>query len=159
MQAVRIASSGVQVAASALADKLLLHLRPGRNDADDRRALRVTLLLLAVSMMSLVDLLLTLTYATTIGMVEHNPLARAIMSYDCPGLLSVWKLLSVGLAIFILYRLRRSPKAEIGAWICCVLLTALSFHWVRFNDTASTLVPIANDVLRHSDDRFVLMDP
>jgi hypothetical protein len=97
-----------------------------------RRSLRVTLLLVACIAMSLLDLELTLMYAREIGMVEANPIARLVMAHQSPALVVLFKFASLGLACGILYRLRHHPRAELGAWVCFVVLVWLSLRWLDF---------------------------
>ena len=98
-----------------------------------RRSNRVILLLGATFAMSLADLAMTLTYATSVGMMEVNPIARAVMEHGSPWMLALWKVATAGLGLGILLYLRRLPKAEIAAWLCCAVMTALTVHWMGFN--------------------------
>lgn len=86
--------------------------------------------------MSIADLVLTLTYLTSVGLIEANPLARAIMRLGSPELLTLWKILSVGLAASILVALRRTRSGEFGAWVCAAVLVWLSGQWVLYNEQA-----------------------
>src|SRR6266478_4968970 len=71
----------------------------GRGSAAAKgRSCRVIALLVAVVLMSLGDLHITLTYLTSVGMSEGNPLARWVMGYNNPGLLVAWKLAPGGAA-------------------------------------------------------------
>lgn len=97
------------------------------------RGRRVVLLLGAVALMSVADLVMTVEYATSIGLFESNPVARAVMSYNSTALLAFWKLASVGLCLWILYRVRHTTSAERGAWVCFAALAWLSVHWTGYN--------------------------
>ena len=72
------------------------------------RAWRVLTLLVAVAAMSLGDLIMTLTYAQSIGMVELNPLARFLMQSSSPVYIILYKLGSVMIACLILFVARKT---------------------------------------------------
>ena len=84
--------------------------------------------------MGLADLSITLTYMRSIGMIELNPIARHMVAIGSCDQLIRYKLFTMGLSCGVLYLLRRHPRAELGAWICTILLLGLTFHWVRYND-------------------------
>lgn len=125
----------------------------------EARQLRVAFALACVTLMSLADLFLTLTYATTVGMSEANPLARAIMAADCPLVLALWKVSTLGLGMCILFRLRTKRCAEVGAWVCFAALAALMVHWVRYNDTVQTLTPAVATMAQSADPAWVRIGP
>jgi hypothetical protein len=91
------------------------------------------LLLGAIAVMSVADLAMTLEYATSVGLFESNPIARAVMAYGSTGLLAFWKLASVGVCLWILFRTRGTRAGECGAWVCFGALAWLSFHWTGYN--------------------------
>jgi hypothetical protein len=90
------------------------------------------MLLGACILMSLLDLELTLLFASQVGMIEMNPLARMVMEHQSPLLLVLYKVVTVGLGCGILYWARHIRYAEIGTWICFFVLTALSIRWLHF---------------------------
>jgi hypothetical protein len=98
------------------------------------RSRRVSVLLTAVLLISLADLDMTLAYATSGGMIEANPIARAVMSYGSSGVLAAWKLASVALCVGILFRTRARRSAEIATWVCFLMLVWLSFRWEKYNE-------------------------
>lgn len=112
-------------------------------DYVSRRPLRVTALVALIVVLSLADLHLTLTFLTSGGMLESNPLARLVMSYDCAGLLTLWKCASVGLTSWILFRARRNRSAEIAAWIGVGVLLWLMVRWAGYIETADALAQAA----------------
>lgn len=93
---------------------------------------RVVILLLVVIALSLVDLEMTLMYASTIGMPEMNPLARTLMRHGSATDLVLWKLGTIALSAGILFRLRTQRAAEIGAWIALVALLWLTWQWLAY---------------------------
>lgn len=106
----------------------------GRAASPEIRGRRVAILLAAITLLSLGDLYMTLTYATSSGMFESNPLARFIMSFGSPALVASWKLGSMLLACSIFYWARRSRYAEMGVWGCTLVLAWLTFHWGAYMD-------------------------
>lgn len=110
----------------------------GRADAALRaRCRRVAWLALAIAMMGLADLLCTLTYVTTSGMLEVNPLARLMLAIGEVRQLVLFKLLTIMLSCGMLYLARRHRQSEVCAWVGCALLLALMLHWVNFNRSVS----------------------
>lgn len=90
------------------------------------------LALFVVILLSLSDLYLTVLYVTQGSFAEGNPFARAIMHSQSIGLLVAWKVGSVLTTVGILYRIRRTRSAELGAWICCGVLGWLTFQWAGY---------------------------
>lgn len=97
-----------------------------------QRTFRVVVLGFAIAAMSSVDLYLTLLYVTHTGMNELNPFARAMMQYQSPFVLAIWKALTVAISVGILMLIRKQRSAEIGAWAGCLLLGWLMMHWSTF---------------------------
>lgn len=121
------------------------------------RGRRVILLIAAVALMSIADLALTLTYVTSAGMAERNPIARAVMNSNQPGLLIAWKLGTVLLACVILFVVRRKRSGELGAWVCAAILAWLSLHWVRYNAHVERLSPLELATLEQMSEHWVAM--
>jgi hypothetical protein len=96
------------------------------------RSSRVIVLISLIAVMSMVDLYLTILYVTHTGMNEVNPLARAMMEYQSPAVLGVWKIATVLLGVGILAVIRNKRSAEFGAWIGCMILALLMSHWVSY---------------------------
>jgi hypothetical protein len=103
------------------------------------RPTRVAGLCAAIIALSLVDLYLTLLYATHTGMSEANPLARLVLSTGSPAFVALWKLASVTACVGILIRLRRSLTAELAAWLGVAVLTALTVHWTAYAEEKQRL--------------------
>ena len=123
------------------------------------RGQRVTILLAATCLMGLADLALTLTFVTTIGMLEANPLARYVMEHNSPSLVVLWKLASMTLGLGILYWARRSRGGEAGTWVCFAVMAALSIHWFTYTGAVaapdSDYVPMA----AMDDPRYISITP
>ncbi len=96
------------------------------------RSSRVIVLIALIAVMSMVDLYLTILYVTHTGMNEVNPLARAMMEYQSPAVLGIWKIATVLLGVGILAIIRTKRSAELGAWIGCMILALLMSHWVSY---------------------------
>ncbi len=107
----------------------------------DRRARRVTVLVLATALLGLFDLAYTLTYLQSTGMVELNPLARFMIAVGGAGQLVRFKLLTIALSSGLLYLIRRRPGAERCAWISLAALVLLSLHWVNYIQNAEKIGP------------------
>jgi hypothetical protein len=96
------------------------------------RSRRVLYLLLTVVVLSLADLYLTITFLREGGFPEANPLARVIMQTNSIWLLIGWKLGTVGLTVTILWAIRRTRSAELGAVVCCCVLGWLTLQWLYY---------------------------
>ena len=105
-----------------------------RLTSDEARAYRVVFLLLGIAAMSVGDLILTLTYATSIGMVELNPLARLLMQHATTSYIVTFKLLSVSIACGLLFFTRRARVCELATWAAFFGLFWLTMRWVQYND-------------------------
>ena len=101
------------------------------------RPRRVTILLIATAVMCLGDLALTLTYITSMGMVETNPIARAVMASNSPSFVVLWKLATMVLGLGILFWARRTKGAEVAAWLCYLIMCGLCVHWSGFAEAVS----------------------
>lgn len=101
----------------------------------ESRPTRVVVLLLGVTLLSLADLHLTLTHIRHFGLAEANPIAIALFEMTgCSSSLALLKLATLTIAVASLYVIRRTRAAEIGAWICLGILTALGVWWLRYNE-------------------------
>jgi len=107
------------------------------------RVRRVLFLLSVVIVLSLADLYLTLLFVTQGSFAEANPLARAIMHAQSIGLLVAWKLGSVLTTVGILYAVRKTRSAELGAWVCFGVLGWLTYQWTGYIDAP----PVTADAL------------
>lgn len=114
-----------------------LWLRPSRGPAlTPARAAgsrRVMLLIAAITLMGLADLFCTLTYMTTIGLPEANPIARWLARFGTTETIVGFKLLTMALSCWCLYVGRADRRMEVCAWACAAILLGLSIHWIGFN--------------------------
>ncbi|MEM9064927.1 MAG: DUF5658 family protein [Planctomycetota bacterium] len=124
------------------------------------RGRRVCLLTAFVVLVGIADLGLTLTLLLNWGLSEGNPLARAVMSYNSPGVVVAWKLLTLGLGCTILLRLRARPVAELGAWVCFGLMVWLTFQWGGYmSEMESILATTSEPGQVVTDETWVSMVP
>jgi len=124
------------------------------------RPRRVVALLAGVVMLSLGDLYMTLVHLLNFGMLEGNPVARAIMEHGSPAALVIWKLVTVGFAVAVLFWARKRWLAEAGALFCCCVLTWLTFHWVGYSEQISQITHELHVLAATQDDpKFVTMVP
>jgi hypothetical protein len=83
--------------------------------------------------LSMLDLALTIGTMRGPGMIELNPLARAIvLSAGGTATLAAWKILCTLLATVILVSLRRTWTAETASWVCVAALGFTTISWVRY---------------------------
>ena len=86
------------------------------------RARRVTLLVIITAVLGLLDLAFTLTYASSMGMIELNPVARMLVGLGGAGELVRFKLFTIALSGGTLYLIRRRKGAELCAWLSLAVL-------------------------------------
>jgi len=121
------------------------------------RPFRVVALALAIAVMSGADLYLTLLYVTHTGMNELNPLARAMMDYQSPAILALWKAGTVVISIGILILIRKQRSAELGAWIGCLVMSSLMLHWQGYIETNNGLDIEMARAQNHHNSSWIMM--
>ncbi len=105
----------------------------GAHHPSDRRTGRVLWLLAGITVLSLADLLLTLTYMMSVGMNEGNPIAAWIVTAtQSPWALAMYKLVTVTICVGLLYRVRHQRVGELAAWCSLLILVALSVWWNQY---------------------------
>lgn len=102
-------------------------------------ARRLMLLIFAIMLMSAADLFCTMTYMSSVGMLEVNPIARFMVSVGSAQQLVLFKLFTIALSCGALYLARRNPLSERVAWLCAAGLLALMLHWTAYNSSVSEL--------------------
>jgi hypothetical protein len=110
---------------------------PGGTEYENRqrrdRSRRVILLIVGVVLLSLGDLLITITYLQSTGMLEANPIAGYIIRVTgSVSILTAYKALTVGICVGLLYRLRRLVEGEVAAWCAVSILAFMSFQWYHY---------------------------
>ena len=117
----------------------------------------MTVLLIGILVLSAGDLLLTLGHLQTTGMAEANPIAAFIIrSTDAAGALIVYKALTVGTCITLLYWFRRHRAGEIAAWCGMAILAGMSVMWYAYSTSMES--PTARSLARasHGDEWLML---
>jgi hypothetical protein len=105
--------------------------------AERMRCRRIGWLMLAMTLMGTADLLCTLTYMRTSGMLEANPLARLVLATGDAQQLVMFKALTILLTCGTLYLARRHRQAELSAWACTTMMLVLTLHWINYNRSVS----------------------
>jgi hypothetical protein len=131
-----------------------------RASLPDSRSQRVAMLVIACSIMGLADLYLTLNFVMNMGMIELNPIARAVIELGCPKFVIAWKVVLILLSSGILWWARHHRFAEIGAWICCAILVTLTLHWVGFVSGVAAMGDDYYAILAvvQEDHRYVMLE-
>lgn len=94
------------------------------------RPRRMIVLLAGIIVLSAADLAVTLAHLTTVGMLEANPIAAwLVRTTESPWALGLYKALTVGICVGVLYRLRRHRAGELAAWCAIVILVGMCFMW------------------------------
>jgi len=122
-----------------------------------RREVRVLWLLSTILVLSVSDLMLTVTHAATLGMAEANPLARAIIATGSTSTLALWKAGSLVPIAVLCLCYRKRAAAELCAWVGVIALSVVAVHWVLY---AGHLEIITNGMVAvdHSHDhRWVVL--
>lgn len=119
------------------------------------RGLRVLLLVVATALMGLADLILTLTYVRSVGMAEANPLARWLMQFDSVALVVAFKLTTMALCAGLILWRRQTRTAEVGAWVCLLVMVLLTARWVWFIGAFSSLAQEVGVAALEMDPNFV----
>jgi len=113
-------------------------------------------------LMGLDDLQLTLTYMTSVGMIELNPLARQMIEIGGADQLIRFKLFTIALSGGLLYLLSRHTIDERCAWLSCAVLLALSIQWANYtkqstNDGPMTAALASLTAASEIDHRWVII--
>lgn len=122
------------------------------------RAARVTVMVICICVLGVYDLLHTLAYIQTVGMVELNPLARKMIEIGGVQQLVLYKLFTIALSCGILYCLRRTRQAEVCATIGLVVMISLTVYWFVYNDRFVQLAAITDiSAQQQLDPRWVYL--
>jgi hypothetical protein len=110
---------------------------PGSTEYEQRqrrdRSRRVILLIVGIILLSVGDLLITITYLQSTGMLEANPIAEYIVRLTGSiSVLTAYKALTVAICVGLLYRLRRLVEGEVAAWCAVSILAVMSLQWYHY---------------------------
>jgi hypothetical protein len=122
-----------------------------RRDPAKARIVRINLLIFGALAMGVADLLCTLAYMTSVGMVEMNPIARHMIRVGGADQLIMFKLFTMALSAGIIYLIRRHPRAELCAWVSFAIMLCLTIHWVQYNRLVPTLTSEFSLLACHSE--------
>ncbi len=96
------------------------------------RPARIFYLVVAAWLMGLADLAITMTYLTSVGMYEGNPVARYVIGLGSPAIVVAFKLGTMLVTSWIVLAQRRRWQAEMVAWVSVVVLGMLTAHWLNY---------------------------
>jgi len=107
----------------------------GQLDAKtQRRMRRVIVLLSGVVLLSIADLVITLTHLQTTGMMEANPIAAfLIRSTQSVWALASFKLFTMAICVSVLFVLRRRFEGELAAWVAVLILSGMCVQWHAYS--------------------------
>ena len=110
-----------------------------------QRSERVTWLLGGVIFLSLADLVLTISYLTSVGMSEGNPIALWLLqTTNSVWPLAIYKAMTVAICVTLLYRTRHQRQSELASWCAVLILVTLAIWWNQYSMYQSML-PVAED--------------
>ncbi len=119
-----------------------------------QRAERVLWLLVGVVFLSIADLFLTISYLTTVGMSEGNPIALWLLqATDSVWPLAFYKALTVTVCVSLLYRNRYRRQSELASWCALMILVALTVWWNQYSQY-QPMLPFAEDHIVMAGDTF-----
>jgi len=114
------------------------------------RSRRVIVLITGIIILSVADLAVTLEFLQAKWMIEANPIAAyLIRSTQSPWALAAFKMLTVGICVFLLYRLRHKAAGEAAAWLAVAILAIMSLMWHSYSthfDGPDDILLVQSDV-------------
>ncbi len=97
------------------------------------RVTRVYLLLMFVTLLSTLDLYLTLQQMQASGMAEANPIVVKLLTMmPSAWTLAAYKMLSVGVWVGLQVLVRRTLVGELGAWLAAAILIGVIVAWFLY---------------------------
>lgn len=123
-----------------------------------RRA-RVACLIIAIFLASLADLALTLTFLTSVGMAEANPIARAVIGTGSMAAVIGFKLGLSAVACGCLWAARHRSSGEIGAIIGTLVMGWLMVRWHDYIDNSHVFTAALDGRKHDYDHRWVALVP
>ncbi|MHC4997150.1 MAG: hypothetical protein ACYTGQ_19085 [Planctomycetota bacterium] len=101
------------------------------------RARRVVILLAGVFVLGLGDLYATITHATSVGMIEVNPIGAYLLNAESiPGLI-LFKLGTMGVGVGLLLQVRHKLQGELSCWFILAVMVALTLHWANYTEAVA----------------------
>lgn len=102
-------------------------------DDETRKVVGRSVLLIGI--LSLLDLVSTIVTSQAGMMREMNPLGNGLLGDglgNSVAAVTLFKITVTGVAVTILFSLRRRAFAQSAAWWCCLIMTLLTARWVIF---------------------------
>ncbi len=97
------------------------------------RSRRVVLLIVGIVLLSLGDLLITVTFLRSTGLSEANAIAAfLIRETGSVAALVAYKTLTVLVCVGLLYRLRKLVEGEVAAWCAMLILAVTAAQWYQY---------------------------
>lgn len=96
------------------------------------RQKRIATFLTALSLMSLIDLILTVWAHNVCHFYELNPFARRLLQVNSIAPLVAAKLTLLAIGVTIFWKLRSYLRAEAGLWLCLIAYIMLTIRWILF---------------------------
>jgi hypothetical protein len=116
------------------------------------RSERVMWLLGGVIFLSLADLVLTISYLTSVGMSEGNPIALWLLqTTNSVWPLAIYKVFTVAVCVTLLYKTRHLRQSELASWCAVLILVTLSIWWNQYSRYQALLPISENHIVRIGD--------
>jgi hypothetical protein len=116
------------------------------------RSERVMWLLGGVIFLSLADLVLTISYLTSVGMSEGNPIALWLLqTTNSVWPLAIYKVFTVAVCVTLLYKTRHLRQSELASWCAVLILVTLSIWWNQYSRYQALLPTAENHIVRIGD--------
>lgn len=123
--------------------RLATPAQPGSHKVDPQ-AVRILVLLGLLAVLNLIDLRYTL-FAHRAGMLnELNPIAANLLHLDLEPSLVCYKMLSLLVGSWMLWRLRRSPWCAGACWLLVVIYVALTVTWFLWTRNYTETMELRN---------------
>ena len=108
--------------------------QPQQQSSEIKRAERVTWLLGGVVGLSIADLALTVSYLTSVGMSEGNPIAVWLLEMtNSIWPLAIYKCITVAVCVLLLYKTRFKREGELASWSAFFIMMALTIWWNQYS--------------------------
>lgn len=121
------------------------------------RSRRVLGLIVAIIILSTVDLLITLFHLQSIGMLEVNPLAAyLIRSTGSAWALAAFKALTIAVCVTLLFCTRRDIRGEIASWLALVILIGVLVMWFFYSQATENPEVVRIARILHGEDWLIL---
>ncbi len=115
--------------------------------------------LAGIILLSAADLALALGHLQTRGLFEANPIAAFLIEATGSAMvLSAYKMLTVGICVGLLYRLRKHVEGEVAAWCAMVILVITALQWHAYTRQLDGVDPISLVGTGLASERLLFLD-